>query len=555
VFAGAAREAVFSQPEVIRRVNADFVPVALKAALVNNPPDDEEGKLYREIGRSKIAPQGICVANSAGKVLDWVVMFDDDKNVLAFLDHALKRFAKYRDAKEPVPAERYMKFPSIKLDDAKDDGKAPKISDHHPDGKSCPGKPPLQKGTVVARVFGRALDKDGKPLADTVRQEHYVEDRFHMPVAMQEALAKALKDAGSDRFRLADNLSRLLVSHAFLGQLDVNPVNPPGGKGDLKQCEFWAQMIPGADNDTVRVRIEGKSESVGVPNDEGRQADGRLWRHEVKLIWEGVFEMKKDRISRLLLTARGSEKLKWWNRDLDSKERADVTRLPAGHAIDLSCGVRYGIIGEPVPDEETGSAQGATQEIPDEARKQLVQALGGPFLVFREKVQEELKFSDKQKEKLLEKLPAHIQETMEFFENIKDAKPEEREKELQAHRQKSHEKLAALLKETLKAEQLKRLQQLELQHEGSFTLGRPEIAKELMITDEQLKQFMGVAQEMQKKIDPLIKEAQVSGNPKEIGPKMMKIRKDHEGKIEAILTDAQKKQWKEMLGKPFDLGD
>ena len=87
MFAGAAREAVFSKPEVIRRIQADFVPVALKAALVNNPPGDEEGQLYREIGRSKPAPQGICVVNSAGKVLDWALMFDDDSSVLAFLDH------------------------------------------------------------------------------------------------------------------------------------------------------------------------------------------------------------------------------------------------------------------------------------------------------------------------------------------------------------------------------------------------------------------------------------------------------------------------------------
>jgi hypothetical protein len=35
----------------------------------------------------------------------------------------------------------------------------------------------------------------------------------------------------------------------------------------------------------------------------------------------------------------------------------------------------------------------------------------------------------------------------------------------------------------------------------------------------------------------------------------MKIRKEQEGKIEALLSDAQKKQWKEMLGKPLNLGD
>jgi hypothetical protein len=43
--------------------------------------------------------------------------------------------------------------------------------------------------------------------------------------------------------------------------------------------------------------------------------------------------------------------------------------------------------------------------------------------------------------------------------------------------------------------------------------------------------------------------------PREIRPKVMKLRQEHEGKIEAILDDAQKKQWKELLGKPLDLGD
>lgn len=67
--------------------------------------------------------------------------------------------------------------------------------------------------------------------------------------------------------------------------------------------------------------------------------------------------------------------------------------------------------------------------------------------------------------------------------------------------------------------------------------------------------FMAVVQDLQKKIEPLIKEAHSGGNPEEIRPKVIKIRKEHEGKIEAILTDAQKKQWKEMLGERFTLDD
>ncbi len=201
--------------------------------------------------------------------------------------------------------------------------------------------------------------------------------------------------------------------------------------------------------------------------------------------------------------------------------------------------------------------QAAAQDIPEEARKQLAQALGGSFVVFRDKVQEDLKLSKEQKEKLEQHLQERLPDAMKFFEKINDLKGEEREKELKAYRQKAQEKLAAVLKETIKEDQRKRLRQLELQQEGPFALlhGEGAIAKDLKITDDQRKQFMAVVQDMQKKIEPLIKEAQSGGNPQEIRPKVMKIRKEHEGKIEALLTDAQKKQWKEMLGKPLNLDD
>ncbi|HKB39218.1 MAG TPA: hypothetical protein VKD72_22460 [Gemmataceae bacterium] len=550
MFAGAAREAVFSRPEVIRRVNADFIPVALKAGLVNNPPGGPEGQLYREIGRSKPAPQGICVVNSAGKVLDWVLMFDDDRSIPAFLDHCLKRFAKYPDARQRVAAERYMKFPSDKLADVEDSGKAILIVERHPPGKRCPATPPLPQGTVVARVFGRALGKDGKPVADTRRQEHYVEDRFPVSVDAQEALAKAAA-SGTKRFRVADDLARLLVSHAYLGQLDVNPVGPPGGKGQLKRCEFWAQKVEG--DGPLRVRIEGKSEAAGASRD-GEGGDGRLWQHEVKLAWEGLIELRASRVRRLLLVARGSEKLRWGNQFNDWKGESDAAHLPGGHPIDLACSVRYGILGEPILADEAGPAD-EPPEVPEEARRQLTEALGMPFLVFREKVQEELGLSDNQKGKMARHLQGTVQETMQFFQKLERLKPEEREKELHAYRRKAHEKLSAFLKDTLKQGQLDRLRQLELQQDGTFALGRPDVGAALKLTDEQRKRFMAAVQEMQKKIEPLIKEAQAKGNPEEIRPRAMKLRKEYAGKIEAILTEAQKKRWRELLGKPFDLGD
>ena len=341
---------IFSNPDVIRRVNADFVPVALKAGLVDRPPSNGEGRLYREISRSRILPQGVCVVNSAGKVLDWVFMFDDDKSVLAFLDHARERFAKFPDAKKPFPAERAMNFPSQKLADIKDNGKVVPVEERHPEGESCPAKPRVPLGTIIARVFGRTLDKDGKPVSDTVRQENYVEDRFNVPLVRQEALAKALAAADTERFKIADDLARLLVSHAFMGELDVNPLGDVNGsKGKCTDCTFWGQKVQTDGNGLVRVHIDGKSEAAGVAGN-GQNGDGPPWQHQVKLAWEGLIEMKGNRMTRILLVARGTEKLKRGNKNEESG------RPPGRHTvfIDLDCGVRYGMIGEPVPAEEVG---------------------------------------------------------------------------------------------------------------------------------------------------------------------------------------------------------
>jgi hypothetical protein len=555
VFAGAAREAVFSNAEVIRRVNADFVPVALKAALINNPPADEEGRLYRDIGRSKPAPQGICVVNSAGKVLCWTLMFDDDAKVLAFLDHALGRFGDFPDAQQPVAAERYMKFPSARLEDVEDSGTALPVLDRHPEGKRCPAEPPLPGGTVVALLYGRALDEDGECVADTVRQENYIEDRFNIAVQTQEKLADELLDAGAGRVTLPLELTRQWVKQAYMGVLDVQPLDNPGlpggSKGELKKCDFWAEKF-GTGQGPILWRVEGESE---VFIDEKMANGGPGDMHEVKLTWHGFIEMDGNRMTRLLLSAGGKEKLKFNSaRGTDENE---VAILPGGHRIDMACEVRFGILGEPAGAEQVAADAPAAPQpgVPEEADRQITQALGLSFLVFHGKVQEELKLSDEQKQKLQKRLQGTVQDAMQFFQKLDDRKPEEREQELSSYRQGAQEKLATFLNETLKDGQLKRLRQLELQQQGPFALGQPDVAQELKITDEQRNQFVMVVQEMQTKIEPLIKEAQSGGNPEEIRPRVMKIRREHEGRIEALLSDGQKKQWQEMLGEPLDLDD
>ena len=306
--------------------------------------------------------------------------------------------------------------------------------------------------------------------------------------------------------------------------------------------------------------MKGRSEAAGGTSDAGRGGDSGSGTTRSSSPGKASSRLEGKRLSRLLLVAHGLEKLKWGNKNLpELKGHADVTILLGGHAIDLSCGVRYGIIGEPVAADEAGDAEAPAerpQEVPDEAGRQITQTLGPTFLVFRDKVQEELKLSDEQKKKLEKRLQDTVQDTMQLFQKLADKKPEEREKELHAYREKAQENLMAFLQGLLHEEQSKRLRQMMLQRDRLFALlGNAEITKELEITDKQRQQFGEVVQEMHKKIEPLMKEAQKGGNPQEIRPKIRKIRKEQEERIEALLSDAQKKQWKEMMGKPLDLND
>src|SRR5262245_40037153 len=81
------------------------------------------------------------------------------------------------------------------------------------------------------------------------------------------------------------------------------------------------------------------------------------------------------------------------------------------------------------------SFQPAAGQVPDQNRKELVEALGTPFIIFREKVLDELKVSDDQREKLTQHLMEQIMETGPFLDSLPESGPG-REKKLDEHRKK-----------------------------------------------------------------------------------------------------------------------
>jgi hypothetical protein len=215
-------------------------------------------------------------------------------------------------------------------------------------------------------------------------------------------------------------------------------------------------------------------------------------------------------------------------------------------------------------EKESENVQTSTQEtfpslqIPEEGRRKLVHELGHAFIIFRELVQAELKLTDEQKGKLSQLLRELLPDAMQFFQQLDGLRHEEEEKARADYLPKALAKLEPALKEILTESQRSRLRQMERQREGLF--GGGETLDVLHIMEEQRKQFMAVIQQaQQQKMQPLLEELEkeerlhpAGVNPAEFQHKMLKMRRDLEASLEALLTEAQKKQWKEMLGKPVD---
>ena len=102
------------------------------------------------------------------------------------------------------------------------------------------------------------------------------------------------------------------------------------------------------------------------------------------------------------------------------------------------------------------------------------------------------------------------------------------------------------LTDTLTPKQSKRLDQITMQFAALHQLTKPEIVKELSLSDEQVKKFKDMQTEARKELVDLLETKE---SRKE---KFAKLREETRARILALLTDEQKAKVREMAGPPFE---
>lgn len=164
---------------------------------------------------------------------------------------------------------------------------------------------------------------------------------------------------------------------------------------------------------------------------------------------------------------------------------------------------------------------------------------GRLFLLSQESVQADLKLSDEQKNKIR----ALQEEQRQAFQGLANLSREERAKRLRELSEKTEKELTSLLK----ADQQKRLQQIQLQlrlRQGNYAavLNDPEMASQLGLTNEQKEKVKQLNAESEK-----LRESFQGGNREEIFKRFQELRAKYEG----VLTEQQKAKLKELGGEPF----
>ncbi|MCS7308798.1 MAG: hypothetical protein NZ741_01125, partial [Armatimonadetes bacterium] len=136
----------------------------------------------------------------------------------------------------------------------------------------------------------------------------------------------------------------------------------------------------------------------------------------------------------------------------------------------------------------------------------------------------------------------------EMMQQMRDATPEQRQQLMQQAMQGWDEGLGKILQPNQKA----RLRELQLQAEGTFALMRPDVAKELNLSEEQKKKIGDIMQQYRQRQMQLW---QPGADPNEDRQarfqQMQQLRQQMDKEILGVLTPQQQEQWKKMQGKPF----
>jgi hypothetical protein len=184
-----------------------------------------------------------------------------------------------------------------------------------------------------------------------------------------------------------------------------------------------------------------------------------------------------------------------------------------------------------VPAVWVAAARSAELAVPEGTTVKLI-------LLRQKSVQKELNLSADAVKKIMEFTKKEFQEAVKALELSK----EQRQKKYEALRKANRK----FLTDNLKPVQLKRLDQIALQFTGLMLITRPAVAKELSLTQDQVRKFKQLQREALKELGELL-DKDSEGRTEAFA----KHREETRKKVMDLLTVKQRVKVRLMVGKPF----
>jgi len=167
-------------------------------------------------------------------------------------------------------------------------------------------------------------------------------------------------------------------------------------------------------------------------------------------------------------------------------------------------------------------------------------------LLGMEKVQEELKITDDQKAQF-------TKITDKYKADIAQARTDQNREKGAELRKAETEEFDKAVPTILKADQVKRLKQLEVQRAGLGALSKEDVQTSLKLTDDQKKSVKDSTEELTKDVQELFTSA--AGDRTKMAENMAKVQGMQKEALEKAVNGFnadQKKEWKDLNGEKFE---
>ncbi|MDR3634430.1 MAG: hypothetical protein P4L84_11545 [Isosphaeraceae bacterium] len=175
---------------------------------------------------------------------------------------------------------------------------------------------------------------------------------------------------------------------------------------------------------------------------------------------------------------------------------------------------------------------------------------GGPGFLMAPNVQKDLKLSDEQVGKVQETLREVREKHADDFQGLRDLSQKEREQKVASISKEVNDEVKKAL--SFSAEQSKRFDQISLQTRGLQAFVDPTVAEKLKLTDAQKSQIEEIRTSAREAVRGAFNKDAGEEERKEAMKKFREASQESMKKVQALLTDDQKNEWKELTGEPIE---